>query len=223
MRVYWDVLQNCVSARLGELTTRGLSLVRSRCAYVRVYPVANWQLQEIEDAAFILKRVGQYDSNGVALVQPLVKRDGGYYDAYIDLITIPIDYDLRVDGDPSNDISSVRYMAGFGRMENGEWVASPRFDLTVLNNVSRGSEETPSQPPHGGLHVYSQLTGGVDSIDSIVTLGMPLPQTAFAVVNGVFSVWHLVAGDDASDPSVGIIRPLDYSDGNNERVWKQAA
>lgn len=227
MDSFWDIKTGAVSASICGPPMRRAKLVRGEAAHVAVYPCRNFKIAELGEGnapGLILKRVGKYDSDGVALVQPLTILESGQCEGYIDLATIPINADLKVDGLDTNDVKSADYMASFGYLNTtlNKWVSSSAFLVTVENNVYRGEEGTPSPGPvHPALHVYSALTGEDDSIASIVTVDELLPKVAFAVVDGVFSVWNLTEGDDEDSPSGGIIRPNDFAATTNEKIWKQ--
>lgn len=72
---------------------------------------------------------------------------------------------------------------------------------------------------------FTGLTGGsATDLDSIKTVDLPLN---LCVILGVTvgpsvpgRIWYLDAGTDAEDPAIGIVRPDDYADSINEKIWK---
>lgn len=69
---------------------------------------------------------------------------------------------------------------------------------------------------------YTQLTGGdSDSLDSIPTESLAVNSVAAVLANGALTFWVLQAGTTAED-GVDVVRPDDYEDVNNEKIWVPA-
>ena len=74
--------------------------------------------------------------------------------------------------------------------------------------------------------MYLDWTGGTDiCLDSEPTLAADDSGTncRLVIIAGVTEVWQLVSSNHVDDPPNGWIRPLDYSDGTNQKVWMRTA
>lgn len=73
--------------------------------------------------------------------------------------------------------------------------------------------------------IYLGRTGGtVTDLDSEPTTIAVTDGTNCRLValnNDTAEIWQLIADTHASDPDNGWVRPLDYGDGQNEKVWKR--
>ena len=68
----------------------------------------------------------------------------------------------------------------------------------------------------------TELTGGGDTaLDGIPTANgaMQTGATVLLSYSRVGQTWQLIAGSDATNPSLGVVRPLDYNDSTNQRIW----
>lgn len=67
--------------------------------------------------------------------------------------------------------------------------------------------------------VYTGLVGGGNNnLDGLITSSLSTPRLALALINNSLSFWVLVAGTQVED-GVNVIRPDDYADATNEKVW----
>lgn len=71
--------------------------------------------------------------------------------------------------------------------------------------------------------IYLDRTGGVlTALDSESTFGASDDGTILRIIalsDTTAELWHLIASTHINDPANGWVRPLDYSDTQNAKVW----
>jgi hypothetical protein len=60
--------------------------------------------------------------------------------------------------------------------------------------------------------------GGADALDSLPTVGL-VRERVDLYVGGELQFWILLAGTAETNAAAGIVRPVDYEEGGNEKNW----
>ena len=180
-----------------------------------------------------VKETGKYDAPSFLTQVSEWNRpasDEGFYTAWLPTDTGPINSLLHHDNDDTNDIPAVAAMAGIDWRPDISTPPSKSQSFTVnLQSAVNNGDETPTAPeiPFAALFIQNRFdldafTGGTPSdLDGIPTASLALGTTVemVAAAEGVASQWRLTAGTDAEDETSGIVRPDDYADTTNEKVW----
>ena len=98
------------------------------------------------------------------------------------------------------------------------------FDVAALNGISYPEMVSKSDVINERLDITGLDGSTATDLDSIETVGLDVNYTVFLGVSVGPSVpgktWALKSGTDANDPASGVVRPDDYADTTNEKVWK---
>lgn len=175
-----------------------------------------------------VKHVGDFSGDSVAfcdsfsLVGPI---STGYYEGYPSFDMQPLN-DLFNTGTQKYIDFGIEITWLTGGHRNTTMPATAR----IWNNYLKAADSG-IVPPIGvtGLSVVTGVLNGpglgittteqlADYTTANISAGriMVIPETSAEVG---YTMWYLRAGDEEDDPSNGIVRPTDYADTTNEKVW----
>jgi len=128
---------------------------------------------------------------------------------------ISADYSIQL-VDPSGSVDV---------LANGPLILKPKsFDIFALSGITYSEILTRDEVVNQDLEIVG-LDGGTEAdLNFIETVSLSINYTVLTgVVIGTSipgKTWSLQSGTDANDPAGGVVRPLDFDEITNPKVWK---
>jgi hypothetical protein len=115
----------------------------------------------------------------------------------------------------------VRVVSGYTSFSTSPVTLEVSQSASVAGAVQPAYETVPTAPLY--LREIDALTGGgSNALDSVITLGRD-GLLIMCYIASEMQTWRLFPGTDAENPSAGIVRPDDFDETSNPRVWKRLA
>lgn len=238
MRFYWDLDTDAVTTTLGNLHHLPTSVRIKGGQHLPVelqFHRRGTPERLAEDTEILLgvKLAGKFEDSYLTSTATWTRpdSDAGFYTATLSTNTEPILDELAIDDDADNDVAAITgAIAEFQyTLPTVELPAKAlTFTFQIDNFVNQGDEveadeSTPYPPPGGLIRFFDTVTGytggTAGKLDAVVTDGASYNVVAFVVAGEGLRFYQLVDGTDA-EASPGIIRPDDFDDPDNARVWK---
>jgi len=151
--------------------------------------------------------------------------NAGVYEATLSLNTAELQSAIGV----ANSLSCLSELT-ISEDAEATWVSSQTIPFTVRNDVNKEADGAPTNLPgpidwlaeHGIVYdpLIVDLTGGeATKLDAVATVDLPEGTLHAVMVSSTFvSIYALLASDNPED-APDYVRPDDYADGTNEKVW----
>lgn len=153
----------------------------------------------------VVKEVGSFDGDSIVPACTLIKDSNGLFVGVLNLESVVINTALAVDGNPSNDITSVikTFAIGFSADGIAEPVSSQPIALTISNNPYRGTETTPAALPTPDgewvAHGHAQTLTDEQKAQARSNIGVSVPtNTPVADAPARLALTGLKNGDKAT-------------------------
>lgn len=219
MRVFIDLEFDRLTAGLGVAAALAqLSFKRAPALSLEVQFTRDGTVQELAPGAtgvFGIKATGKYDDGYIAASLAWVKTGTGTSTVYtfnFTLITTPLDALFVVDGNPANDVAEITAMAEIQWVISGTIYKTQTVKVVLANDVNRGDEALPPNPPiiYGSVldflatmtvPAYSIVTSRGEVADStdIFDYDRVIGISPLAVGNGF--IGQAVADGEVTNPS----------------------
>lgn len=191
-----------------------------------------YELQDNESLRIVIKPDLKFDS-GVELFTDVFRAadflsEPKVLQRIVNLVTVPMQAALKDNGNSADDLPSIRVNIAVGFRTSDEAAASwsEPFSIEIVNTPGRDGDGTPQGVPTPAAGWMQQpctaLTGSASgSLDAVITANdaVPTGNIRMAFADSELSFWRLSEGTDAEDASAGFVRPDDYDDTDNARVW----
>ena len=133
---------------------------------------------------------------------------------------------LKINGDPSDDIGSVRcqLFIAYRDSSGGDFITCPvPVDLALNNTPFAATQPTPWPMPYGLFRPFiaTALTGDLETtLDGIATVNLTADVYGIGVIfNGALNWWQLQTHVSQTIDGVGVVQPSDYDASTNKKVW----
>lgn len=201
--------------------------------FVNGNSVESLSLSASADVRFGIKPDGEYDGEFLVYSDDFTYQNQGYKLEPSFNTTILNAYLSSGDGNANNDIAQLAGMLEITWSDSpglSSWQSTPTVTALIDNDVIKGIEGTPSELPdaldwlqENGI-VYNTdiiaLTGGTSiHLDALPTVGIPL-NSLLTIKVGTNNIYTYRLADSTSTTSIpSRIRPLDYNNPSNKKVW----
>jgi hypothetical protein len=190
------------------------------------------------DLKFGIKASGDYDGDYIVFTEDYTINGNDYVlnpSFNTEALNLLLGHD-PLSGNVIPDVAAVDAMLEVSWSDDSgtSWYSTNTITATINNDVNKGSEGTPIELPDAldwlqanGI-VYetaiTSLTGGTSTyLDALVTTGIPVG-SLYAVKGSGNNLSIYRMADSTSTTSVPLrIRPLDYNNPDNKKVWFLAA